>query len=264
MSDRHADTVRAHLEALESWGISRVVRRSGNPRFRRPASHDASPPIRERTAPPPRPTSAASVPAPAPAPVPTPMAGGDWFAERAAAVAACEKCELSATRTKAVFGVGNPRAELMFVGEAPGRDEDLRGEPFVGRAGQLLDKIIGAMGMAREEVYIANVLKCRPPQNRDPRPEEVAACTPYLDEQIAKIRPQIIVALGRPAANYLLRTTDALGRLRGRIHDRDGTPVAVTYHPAYLLRSPGEKRKTWDDMKMVLRHLGRPVPEPRR
>lgn len=182
----------------------------------------------------------------------------------ASEVASCERCALAQTRTRTVFGVGNPRARLMFVGEAPGHDEDVQGEPFVGKAGQLLDKIIAAMGLRREDVYIANVLKCRPPGNRDPQPQEVASCTPYLERQIDQIQPEIIVALGRPASNYLLGSTESLGRLRGGDHSYRGIRVVATYHPAYLLRNPAEKKKVWHDLQAVIQALDLTPVTPRR
>lgn len=163
----------------------------------------------------------------------------------------CVRCPLGHTRTKFVFGVGNPKADIMFVGEAPGRDEDLQGEPFVGRAGKLLDKILEATGFRREEVYIANVLKCRPPENRDPQPEEMETCSPYLLEQIRLINPKFIVCLGRIAAMQLLETKLALGKLRGAFHDFNGIKVMVTYHPAALLRFPEYKKDVWEDMKVL-------------
>jgi uracil-DNA glycosylase family 4 len=169
-------------------------------------------------------------------------------------VAHCRKCTLHATRTQAVFGVGDPAAEWLVIGEAPGAEEDRRGEPFVGRAGQLLDSMLRAIGLARgENVYIANILKSRPPANRDPRPDEVAACMPFLSRQIEFIRPKLILAVGRIAAQTLLATDSPLARLRGRVHHFGplDTPLIVTYHPAYLLRSPGEKRKAWDDLKFA-------------
>lgn len=192
---------------------------------------------------------------PAPAPVSEQDAGTieSWRALRAE-VAACTKCALHATRTQAVFGVGDMRAEWLVIGEAPGAEEDRRGEPFVGRAGQLLDSMLRAIDLARgHNVYVANVLKSRPPANRDPKPDEVAACMPYLTRQIALIRPKVILAVGRIAAQTLLETDAPLARLRGRVH-RFGpldTPLVVTYHPAYLLRSPGEKRKAWEDLKFA-------------
>jgi uracil-DNA glycosylase len=169
------------------------------------------------------------------------------------AVASCTKCDLHKTRKKTVFGVGDPSARWMFVGEAPGADEDAQGEPFVGRAGQLLNAMLFAMGLKREEVYIANVLKCRPPGNRDPQPNEVECCEPYLLRQISLIQPKLIVALGRHAAHSLLKTEAPLSRLRGQRLAYHGTPLIVTYHPAYLLRSPGEKRKAWSDLCLAKR-----------
>jgi len=168
---------------------------------------------------------------------------------------ACHKCPLGKTRTNLVFGVGNPMANLMFVGEAPGRDEDLQGEPFVGRAGQLLTKIIEAIGLKRSEVYIANVLKCRPPGNRNPLPEEIVLCMPYLIKQIEIIQPKVLCALGTFAAQTLLNTKAPVGTLRGKFHDYKGIPMMVTFHPAYLLRNPNDKAKVWDDMKKVRDYL---------
>ncbi len=167
------------------------------------------------------------------------------------AICECQKCPLGATRTKFVYGVGNPKAGLMLIGEAPGREEDLQGEPFVGRAGQLLDKILAAVGFKREEVYIANILKCRPPNNRDPQPDEMATCMPYLLEQIQLIKPKIICALGRISAQALLKTTTPIGKLRGQWHDFNGIPFFVTYHPAALLRFPAYKRDVWDDVQKL-------------
>src|ERR1700729_873093 len=179
-------------------------------------------------------------------------AGADWDQLRAR-VAVCTRCSLSATRTQTVFGVGNPQADWLIVGEAPGAEEDRKGEPFVGRAGQLLNSMLHAIGLAREQVYIANVLKCRPPGNRDPGPTEAAECLPYLERQIALLKPKIMLAVGRIAAQNLLRTEKTLGALRQQVH-RFGVsqvPLVVTYHPAYLLRTPTEKRKAWDDLKFA-------------
>jgi len=176
----------------------------------------------------------------------------DWLALEDA-VRECKKCGLHATRKQTVFGVGNRSAQWMFVGEAPGADEDAKGEPFVGRAGQLLNAMLFAIGLQREEVYIANLLKCRPPGNRDPQPGEVEQCEPYLLRQIALIRPRLIVALGRHAAHSLLKTELPLARLRGQRLDYHGTPLIVTYHPAYLLRSPTDKRKAWEDLCLARR-----------
>ena len=163
----------------------------------------------------------------------------------------CLRCPLGQTRKNFVFGSGNPGADIMFVGEAPGEHEDRQGLPFVGPAGELLTKIIGAMKLSREEVYICNVLKCRPPNNRDPQPDEVASCEPYLQRQIELVRPRIICCLGRHAAHALLKTDSSLGRLRGRLHQYQGTPLVVTYHPAALLHNRSYKRDTWEDMKWL-------------
>jgi DNA polymerase len=167
------------------------------------------------------------------------------------AVASCTRCELHAARTRTVFGAGDKNADLLIIGEAPGRDEDLQGEPFVGRAGQLLNAMLAAIGLDREQVYIANILKCRPPDNRNPRPEEAAACNPWLQQQIELIRPSVILALGRIAAHHLLSSEQSLAALRGKQHSYAGIPLLVSYHPAYLLRKPVEKRKSWQDLKRV-------------
>ncbi len=184
---------------------------------------------------------------------PPPTADGDVDSslERIAqAVSACQRCDLHKSRTQTVFGCGSPDADWLFVGEAPGHNEDLQGQPFVGRAGQLLDRMIAALGMAREQVFIANVLKCRPPNNRDPLPREIEQCEPYLHRQLALIRPKVIVALGRISAQALLKTTAPLSKLRGRVHryGPDDIPLVATYHPAYLLRSPGQKAAAWEDL----------------
>jgi DNA polymerase len=164
----------------------------------------------------------------------------------------CTRCKLCKQgRTQVVFGVGNPQAQLMFVGEAPGQDEDIQGEPFVGRAGQLLTKIIEAIGLSRSDVYIANVIKCRPPNNRNPEPDEVATCEPFLFRQIDAIKPKVIVALGTFAAQCLLKTTDPISRMRGRTFNYRGAQLIPTFHPAFLLRSPDRKRDVWEDMKKV-------------
>jgi uracil-DNA glycosylase family 4 len=199
-------------------------------------------------APPPAATSS-------PAPAVTPQAreaGVDWTDLRAR-VAACVRCGLSATRTQTVFGVGNLHADWLVVGEAPGADEDRKGEPFVGRAGQLLNAMLHAVGLAREQVYIANVLKCRPPGNRDPGASEAAECLPYLERQIALLKPKIMLAVGRIAAQNLLHTDKTLGSLRQQVHRFGalGVPLIVTYHPAYLLRTPADKRKAWEDLKFA-------------
>lgn len=177
----------------------------------------------------------------------------DWQALQQR-VTSCTRCdELVTNRTQTVFGVGNPQAELMVIGEAPGADEDRQGEPFVGRAGQLLNAMLSAMGRQRNQVYIANILKCRPPNNRDPKPEEAAACAAFLQRQIALIQPKVILVVGRIAAQNLLLSDAPLGKLRGRLHQLEsGVPVVITYHPAYLLRSPREKRKAWLDLCLVM------------
>jgi DNA polymerase len=177
-------------------------------------------------------------------------AGMDWQALRTS-VSSCTACGLHASRTHSVFGAGDRDADWLFVGEAPGFEEDRQGEPFVGRAGQLLNAMLRALGLSREAVYIANVLKCRPPENRDPAGDEVRQCEPYLHRQVELIRPAIIVALGRFAAQSLLKSSETIGRLRGRAHSYADIPLVVTYHPAYLLRNPLDKRKTWDDLQLA-------------
>ncbi len=201
-----------------------------------------------------------------PAVAPTPTVRGAVESARSAimnmdwptleqAVLTCTHCPLHKTRTHAVPGVGNRQAEWLVIGEAPGADEDRQGEPFVGRAGQLLNSMLKAIGLAREQVFITNILKCRPPNNRDPLPEEAATCEPYLKRQIELIKPRIILAVGRIAAQNLLKTDTKIGALRGKRHVYPGSdiPVVVTYHPAYLLRSPQEKRKSWEDLQLAVR-----------
>jgi DNA polymerase len=174
----------------------------------------------------------------------------------------CTRCKLHAGRTHIVFGVGGPSAQLMFVGEGPGADEDQQGEPFVGRAGQLLTKMIEAMGFARSDVYIANVVKCRPPGNRDPEPDEIQSCEPFLKAQIAAIRPRVIVALGRFAVQTLLHDATPISRLRGKWREYEGVKLMPTFHPAYLLRSPAEKKPAWEDLQLVMKEFGK-SPSPR-
>ncbi|HTW75190.1 MAG TPA: uracil-DNA glycosylase [Steroidobacteraceae bacterium] len=188
----------------------------------------------------------------------TPAEATPWEPLRAQ-VSSCSLCGLCATRTQTVFGVGDRHAQVMVIGEAPGADEDRQGEPFVGRAGQLLNSMLRAFGRPRETVYIANVLKCRPPGNRDPSPAEVASCLPYLHRQIALVAPRLILVVGRIAAQTLLGSDEPIGRLRGRLHHLGaaGTPLVVTYHPAYLLRSPLEKRRAWADLKLARAELAR-------
>ena len=226
------------------------------------------PPAAEAPAPaaapaPPAPAAAASEPAAAgPAPEAPAAAPADPLAAVAAEVAACQACGLCETRNHTVPGEGHPQARVVFVGEAPGADEDQSGRPFVGAAGQLLTKIItSGMGLRRDEVFICNVLKCRPPGNRDPLPAEKAACTPYLERQLEAIQPELVIALGRHAANHLLGRDESLGRLRGQLHAHAlGFPVLATYHPAYLLRTPAAKADCWQDIQLGMRHLGMPLP----
>jgi uracil-DNA glycosylase family 4 len=238
----------AYLDAL---GIDRWVSRDAAPevvseRDNGHNSHEApvaraDPPAREL-----RPLSRSDTTSP---PLP---AGIDWDPLRTA-VAACTACELCKTRTQTVFGVGNQQAEWLVIGEAPGAEEDRQGEPFVGRAGQLLNAMLLAIGLPRETVYIANILKCRPPGNRDPKPEEVVKCLPFLSAQIALLKPKLMLAVGRIAAQNLLATDAPLARLRGKVHrfGEANTPLIVTYHPAYLLRTPADKRKAWEDLKFA-------------
>ncbi|MDH5756190.1 MAG: uracil-DNA glycosylase [Nitrospinota bacterium] len=171
-------------------------------------------------------------------------------------VADCQKCALAKTRTNTVFGVGDPKARLVFVGEGPGAEEDKQGEPFVGRAGKLLNDMITAMGLKRSDVYIANIVKCRPPGNRDPLPEESAQCMPYLLRQLKVIAPDYICSLGAVSARNLLETTEAIGKLRGRFHDFEGMELLATYHPSYLLRNPGAKPEAWKDLRLLMKKLG--------
>jgi uracil-DNA glycosylase family 4 len=259
-----ADAVR-HLAWLRDAGVTEVPAPAP-----RAAPRVAAPPAPLRAAAP------AGVDGRAPAAPPAPEAAGRGTAEpggdagKGAGSEAllavrrelgdCTRCKLAGGRTHLVFGVGNPRAELLFVGEGPGADEDRQGEPFVGRAGQLLTKMIEAMGYARGDVYIANVVKCRPPGNRNPEPDEIEACEPFLRAQIAAIGPKVIVALGKFAAQTLLRETTPITRLRGRWFQYGGVRLMPTFHPAYLLRSPEEKKKAWEDLQLVMKELGKALP----
>lgn len=234
-----------HLRFFDELGVTGLSRDRG---WRvRPSDAEGEPP-RDRTS--------ASVPAtPVPgatAPQPA-VAGGSALDDIRAEIGPdCRRCKLHTLgRRQVVFGVGNPQADLMFVGEAPGEDEDRQGEPFVGRAGQLLTKIIEAIGLRREDVYIANVIKCRPPGNRNPEPDEVACCEAFLFRQVDAIKPKVVVPLGKFAAQSLLKTTDPITRLRGRVYDYRGAQLIPTFHPAYLLRNPSAKREVWEDMKKV-------------
>jgi DNA polymerase len=248
----------AHVDSLRQAGVEWLPVA---------ASASASLPLAEQPveAEPPLVVRPSSEPAASPAPAPQDLEQRrQSLAVLAAEVAACTKCaELASTRTQTVFGHGEAGVELCFIGEAPGADEDAQGLPFVGAAGQLLNKIIAACGLRREEVYICNILKCRPPGNRTPLPSEAACCRPFLDRQLEIVQPRFICALGGCAAQNLLNSTLSLGKLRGRFHDYKGIPVICTYHPAYLLphRSPDKKKDVWEDMKMLLARMGRPVPQ---
>jgi DNA polymerase len=224
----------------------------------RPSGAEPSGPASVRSTP--KGTSAEAVDA-SPAVAAPPAAAPPGLSAIRADLGDCRLCKLGETRTHVVFGVGNPSAELMFVGEGPGADEDLQGEPFVGKAGQLLTKMIEAMGYRREDVYIANVVKCRPPGNRNPEPDEIEACEPFLRAQIAAVRPRVIVALGKFAAQTLLRETTPITKLRGRWREYGGVRLMPTFHPAYLLRSPEEKKKAWEDLQLVMKELGKEVPK---
>ena len=249
------DTQRAYLKAM---GVDVWVRRDMPEAGATLAADTAVPATAETESAPPEPAMQVSTSAPqAEAPFPDrPTLDWDELEQR---VRQCQLCDLHKTRTQAVFGVGNRNADWLIIGEAPGADEDRQGEPFVGRAGQLLNAMLKAIDLDREQVYIANILKCRPPGNRDPRPEEAASCTPYLWRQIELIQPRLILALGRVAAQRLLQSGSNLARLRGRVHQLEatGTPVIVTYHPAYLLRSPGEKGKAWLDLLLARDYVAR-------
>jgi uracil-DNA glycosylase family 4 len=279
MSDRTPDErsqlireVRQHLESLGRAGLDRI------PTPLIPIAPRRSPKAQAA------PAAEAPEPADAPAPAPTPVSSAprvlpaaSLFGEQelehpfvppeerpgrlatlAAEVAVCERCpHLARARTQTVFGTGSPTARLMFVGEAPGADEDRTGIPFVGRAGQLLtDMITKGMGLTREEVYIANILKSRPPENRDPQPDEIAHCLPYLEQQIAIIRPEFLCLLGRVAAQTLLDTVLSMSRLRGKWHRYRGIPALATYHPSYLLRNPAAKKDAWDDLQILMQAMG--------
>jgi uracil-DNA glycosylase family 4 len=263
--------LRAHLEFYADLGVTGFSRDTSWTGDRVPDSGDRVP--NDATAPqsaglPPSPSgfgAAGGEPALPPTSA-TAMACDSLEALRAHIGPQCTRCKLCALgRKQVVFGVGNPSAELMFVGEAPGADEDEQGIPFVGRAGQLLTKIIEAIEMRRDDVYIANVIKCRPPGNRNPEPDEVLVCEPFLFQQIDLIKPKVIVALGKFAAQSLLRTDTPITKLRGRVHAFRGAQLIPTFHPAYLLRSPDKKRETWEDMKLVrslLREAGStPAPD---
>jgi uracil-DNA glycosylase len=206
-------------------------------------------------------SSSSSAPSAPSAPSRTPYNLSPALAAILTEIGDCQRCKLHQARTHIVFGVGNPNARLLFIGEGPGRDEDLQGEPFVGAAGQLLDRMIKAMGLTRQEVYIANIVKCRPPGNRDPEPDEVAACTGFLKAQIRALHPETIVVLGRVAAQTLLGETTPISRLRGKWREYESVPIMPTFHPAYLLRNPSDKRLVWEDLQAVMQRLALTPPK---
>jgi DNA polymerase len=262
---RHA---RQHLESLKANGVEWLPTAPPPAPRQHPATR-SGPTVTPATPAPAVPTEPASLfedksDAGAP-PAISPEQRRHELAVLAERVNTCPRCaELVSTRTQTVFGVGPVDAELCLIGEAPGADEDRLGEPFVGAAGQLLNRILAACGFKREEVYIANIIKCRPPGNRTPKPEEAANCREYLERQLELVRPKYICCLGGTAAQNLLSTTAPLGRLRGRFHHYNGVPVLCTYHPAFLLphRSPDKKKDVWEDMKLLLQRMGRPIPPP--
>jgi len=228
---------KAILEDLQEWGFETV----------QPLPIDPAPPVvAEKRAPY---TANSEVSTVTTAEIPTTLD------ELQKSLDGCSRCSLCQQRHHLVFGAGNPQARVVLVGEAPGREEDLRGYPFVGEAGQLLEKILLAMNLSRETVYICNVIKCRPPGNRDPKPDEIAACEPFLKQQLALIKPEIIITLGRFAAQTLLKTSAPIGRLRGQWREYEGIALMPTFHPAYLLRNPSGKRPVWEDMKLVMQRL---------
>jgi len=269
-SRRPGKVVRQTLEALQQAGVTHLPRPTKRPAAAKASASVATARAAAPEAPAKKVAAVTSTPAPTIAPKKSapsgsaPAAGGGSRAERVAAleivrteVAGCTRCtELARTRTQTVFGVGNPEARLVFMGEAPGADEDRQGEPFVGRAGQLLNKIIEACTLKREDIYILNTIKCRPPENRNPAPQESANCREYLDRQLQILRPEFICCLGAVAAQSLLNTTVTIGKLRGSFHDYQGIRVLCTYHPAYLLRNPSSKKDCWDDMQILMREMG--------
>jgi uracil-DNA glycosylase len=255
--------LRQHLDSLRAAGIQWLPAQfnSADPNPAPESAHVDSPPSSASLA---APTSLKSPELFEPGAVATSLSveeRAQQLRSLADCVSQCTRCpHLAATRTQTVFGVGPLDAEICFIGEAPGATEDARGEPFVGEAGQLLDRIIIACGMTRAQVYICNIIRCRPPGNRVPNAEEAAHCREYLDKQLELVRPRYICCLGACAAQNLLNTPQSIGKMRGRILEYRGIPVMCTYHPAYLLRNPAEKKKVWEDMKMLLAHMGRPVP----
>src|SRR5712691_737625 len=268
------ESVRCYVESLQEGGVTELPRAATPSQGETEKSEQGKASSAPRFSDSPIPRFSPSSPRPQPPAAPSgaltiATQAGDLFLsptvqtvqtleELRAEIGDCRRCKLCQGRTKIVFGGGNPRAELVFVGEGPGRDEDLKGEPFVGRAGQLLTEIITkGMKMRREDVYIANVVKCRPPENRNPEPDEIAACEPFLVKQLDLIKPRIIVALGTFAAQTLLKSKTPISRLRGVWHTYQGIKLMPTLHPAYLLRNPNDKRLVWQDIQAVLREMGR-------
>ena len=250
---RNRDPLKEALAFFRDLGVTELYMAAAAPAGRK-ASGPSGPADAEPGA------SALAAPASA---LPSASARPESLPVLAREVAACRRCPLAATRTQTVFSDGTSRSRIMFIGEAPGADEDAQGIPFVGRAGQLLTKMIeSGMGIGRQEVYIANVLKCRPPGNRNPEPEEIEACRGYLEQQIEAVRPEVIVALGKFAAQFLLGTEEGIMKIRGRWGEYRGIPVMPTFHPSFLLRQPDRKRDAWSDLLSVLTRLGLPAPAP--
>ena len=247
-------------ETIYELGLSPLWKRRNNDSDN-PTTPKTTTPVSTKDSPPTPPPPAQNTPPPsADMPDDAVIARMQWQPLHEA-VLKCHRCALAENRTQAVFGVGDTNANIFFVGEGPGFEEDKKGEPFVGAAGKLLDAMLKSIGMGRDSgIYIANIVKCRPPQNRNPKPEEAQACMTYLRRQLALASPSLIVALGRVAAAHLLQTEEPIGKLRQRLHDYEGIPLVVTYHPAYLLRSPTEKRKSWNDLLLIRRLAkGEPV-----
>jgi len=250
------------LESLQAAGVQQLIKPPALPSADRLPSAEAASPVTEgspQDVPDPPPVAAPAKP-PAPLTAAASISTAATLELLQAEVAACTLCqELATTRKQTVFGVGNPNARLCILGEAPGADEDRLGEPFVGAGGQLLNKILTACQLEREQVYILNVLRCRPPGNRNPKEDEARNCRQFLQRQIELVDPEFICCLGAVAAQNLLSTATPIGRLRGQVHEYQGRKVVCTYHPAYLLRNPSAKKNTWDDMKMLMREMGTPV-----
>src|SRR5580704_9541623 len=243
------DQLTEHLKFAAELGVSGVSR---HPEWRARSAHGVGSHFQNLPSDAPEGTQKVKMTPDPEAPIAFSRNAAEALAAVRADIGDCTRCKLHTLgRNQIVFGVGNPNADLMFVGEAPGADEDIQGIPFVGRAGQLLTKIIEAIDLKRDDVYIANVIKCRPPQNRNPEPDEVETCEPFLLAQIDAVRPTVIVALGKFAARTLLRTLDPISRLRGRVYEYRGAKLIPTFHPAYLLRNPSSKREVWEDMKLV-------------